>query len=103
MPKLDAFGMEIEAVGWCAIKNVAFDGATKTVGMSAMDAELMCATCLRIKLDTVLSFIYIMCQRRLAIFVIDYLSGRIERIARKREGDFSAFCSWSCGGRYGSI
>ena len=48
MAEGEAFGVEIEAVGTRSVEDVALDGTSETVGMGAMDAELVGATCLRV-------------------------------------------------------
>ncbi len=81
MAESDAFGMEIEAVGGGAVEDVAPNGTAETFGMGTVDAQLMCATCLREQLDAAVPFIYIMCNGGFTKAVIDHLAGRVERVA----------------------
>jgi hypothetical protein len=51
MAEREAFSVKVEAVGGCAVEDVAFDGAAKSFGMGAMDAELVGASAFGIEFD----------------------------------------------------
>jgi len=75
--------MEVEAVGSCAVEDVALDGTAKSFGMSAVDAELVGASAFGEEFDASRRCELIVGEGGFSKTVVNDLSRTVERIFGK--------------------
>ena len=85
----DAFGMKIKAVGGSTVEDVAFDGHSQSVGMGAVDAQLVGAPRFGVELDAAIPFINIVGDSWFSVAAIDRVAWGVEGVAQDGQGDDS--------------
>ena len=101
----EALGVEVEAVGGCAVEGVAQDGGAEAVGVGCVYTELMGAPCLGEEEDTVCVEHLVVGDGVFAMLTVDDLAGTVEGIGQEWQGDgaFGGQAGGRCAAEQGDV
>ena len=84
MSERELGGMQQQPLSWFAVETVAYNRRTKPFGMCAMDAQLMCAACVRCQCyaskSALMAQHLVVGQRRFAVFIVHHLSRAVVHV-----------------------